>query len=296
MPRKPREQFKGALFYVTAKGRDARLIFESDEGKRQYLALITHYKQVSDFKLYAWIILTDEVHLLIEMGDTPLSKIMQGIQQGYTRWYTKRFDHVGPVFDQRYTSHLCHKERYLLPLIRLIHQNPTRLKKAEDLDYPWSGHLAYTKGIRTDITDILYPLSLFSDKREQCRGLYQLYLSEEASELYSMKKSGLSEGVAKPKLDLDKGPACQASVEDIIEVVLKHTGVTIDVLYSNSRRPQVAFARRLILLFCLKYTAYRQFELAKKLKITESAISKSLLEPIKSDSVWLTLKKHYGVE
>ncbi|HCC06999.1 MAG TPA: hypothetical protein DEP72_02360 [Clostridiales bacterium] len=50
------------------------------------------------FKLYAYCIMDNHVHLLLEVGDTPLTKIMQGIQQVYTQWYNRKNTRTGHVF------------------------------------------------------------------------------------------------------------------------------------------------------------------------------------------------------
>ena len=58
------------------------------------------------------------VHLLIETGKVPLSKIMQGIQFSYTQRYNRRYRVVGHLFQGRYKSILCDRDAYLLELVR----------------------------------------------------------------------------------------------------------------------------------------------------------------------------------
>lgn len=39
--------------------------------KRHYLDLIRKYKDRHGFKLYAWVIISNHVHMLIEVGEEP---------------------------------------------------------------------------------------------------------------------------------------------------------------------------------------------------------------------------------
>lgn len=86
--RKPRVHYDGLLYYVICRGNNRELTPKSDEYKLRYLELIAQYKAQYNFKSYTWVILSNDIHLLIEVGKVPLSKIMQGIQQ-----YEQEADH-----------------------------------------------------------------------------------------------------------------------------------------------------------------------------------------------------------
>ncbi len=66
--------------------------------------------------------------MLIEVSDIQLSKPMQLIQQTFTQYYNKVNSRTGYVFKQRYKPVLCDKDKYLLSLIKYIHNNPVFLK------------------------------------------------------------------------------------------------------------------------------------------------------------------------
>ncbi len=63
---------------------------------------------------------------MLEVGNDPLSKTMQSIQQSYAQHFNKVHEHVGHVFQQRRIAKLRDKNAYLLMLLRYIHQNPVR--------------------------------------------------------------------------------------------------------------------------------------------------------------------------
>lgn len=89
MPRKPRVEFPGALYHVMCRGNNGESIFSRESDKSLYFALVKKYKKRFDFRLYAYCIMDNHAHLLVETGEVPLSKIMQGIQQSYTQSFNK---------------------------------------------------------------------------------------------------------------------------------------------------------------------------------------------------------------
>ena len=102
--------------------------------------------------MYAYVLMSNHVHLLIETGAVGLSKIMQGIQFSYTQRYNLRYRAVGHLFQGRYKSILCDGDAYLLELVRYIHLNPSRMKHPQNpWKYRWSSHRAYV-GEHTPVT------------------------------------------------------------------------------------------------------------------------------------------------
>jgi hypothetical protein len=86
----------------------------------------------------------NHLHLLIEMGKIPVSKVLQRLHTTYTLYFNKKYNRVGHVFQGRYKAILCDKDAYLLELIRYIHLNPVRAGLVVDAqDYPWSSHRIY---------------------------------------------------------------------------------------------------------------------------------------------------------
>jgi REP element-mobilizing transposase RayT len=144
MARKPRVEFEGAFYHVIVRGNQRQKIFLDDQDRLYYLGRVEHYRQRYKFKIYAYVLMSNHVHLLCETGKTPLSRIVQGIQFTYTQYYNRRHRTVGHLFQGRYKAILCDRDAYLLELVRYIHLNPTRLNKPEKLaTYRWSSHSAY---------------------------------------------------------------------------------------------------------------------------------------------------------
>ena len=69
---------------MIARGNHRRDIFR-DEEWGTYLERIEHYRERYRSVVYAYVLMSNHIHLLIETGAVGLSKILQGIQFSYTQ-------------------------------------------------------------------------------------------------------------------------------------------------------------------------------------------------------------------
>jgi REP element-mobilizing transposase RayT len=180
MPRKPRIEFEGAFYHVITRGNQKRKIFRAPADYQKYLQILTYYKARYHCSIYAFVIMSNHVHILVETKDTPLSKIFQGINQSYTVYFNRKYDTVGHLFQGRYKAILCDRENYLLSLLKYIHYNPVRARIVERLsDYRWSSHLAYAgKDKGPGVVDTDPVLRMFSENKSRARRLYHTFMEE----------------------------------------------------------------------------------------------------------------------
>ena len=132
MTRKVRVEYPGAFYHVMTRGNRKEAIFKDDRDRLKFLQKLLEYKEKFGFVLYAYTLMKNHIHLLIETKDAPLSKIMQGLLQSYTQWYNGKYRTVGHLFQGRYKAILCDKKVYLLNLIRYIHLNCARAGIVKD--------------------------------------------------------------------------------------------------------------------------------------------------------------------
>ena len=147
MARKPRVHFTGALYHVMCRGNQGQAIFTDDQDRRRYLDLLRESQKRFGYRLFAYVLMDNHVHHLIQIDRRPLSKVMQNLLFRYTRYWNGRYKKTGHLFQGRYKAILCDKESYLLELIRYLHLNPVRSKIVVDPSaYRWSSHKAYLAG------------------------------------------------------------------------------------------------------------------------------------------------------
>jgi REP element-mobilizing transposase RayT len=72
MARKPRIEFAGAFYHVICRGNERQVIFRSDADRKYYLEPLEHYRQRYSFKVYAYVLMSNHVHMLIENRQSAL--------------------------------------------------------------------------------------------------------------------------------------------------------------------------------------------------------------------------------
>ncbi len=144
MARKPRLYIPGALYHVMVRGNDGQSLFNDHEDRRHFQNLVAEGINKYDHRIHAYCLMDNHVHFLIQIGQTPLSKVMQNLAFRYTRWMNWRHHRIGHLFQGRFRAILCDANTYLLELVRYIHLNPVRAGLTDVPEkYPWSGHSAY---------------------------------------------------------------------------------------------------------------------------------------------------------
>ena len=102
MPRKPRVEVEGGLYHVIARGNNRQMIFHSDDDHKKFLSLLSVQKAKLGFFLYAYCLMSNHFHLLIERQSEPIGRIMQRVLTGYSQYYNRKYRKAGHVFQGRH--------------------------------------------------------------------------------------------------------------------------------------------------------------------------------------------------
>lgn len=144
MPRKPRIHFPGAVYHVMLRGNAGQDIFIDDEDRTQLSLLMQQCVERFNCRIHAFCLMSNHVHLAIQVGTIPLSRFMQSLNLQFTRHYNRKQGVTGHLFQGRYKAILVSADDYLLELVRYIHLNPVRIALVDNPeDYRWSSHKAY---------------------------------------------------------------------------------------------------------------------------------------------------------
>jgi len=122
-----------------------------------FLDLIRKYQEQYNIKVFAFCLMPDHLHLLVEMGKEVkslpgeentrfqnISDFMQGLNNNYTKYFNNRYDRKGHLFRERFKSALIEKDSSLLKMTAYLHLNPQRLNiHQEAKDYPYSSYQMY---------------------------------------------------------------------------------------------------------------------------------------------------------
>lgn len=153
MPRLPRIYFEGALYYVVAEAGHNSELFKDNADYNAYLTLVNKYKTQYQFKLFAFVLMSNQINLLIEpLPETTISQIMHDINSAYTKYFNGRYEKAGHLFRERFRAILIEKETYLTGVTRFIHLLPVDAHLAKHpADHYWSSYKAYLSNLNSNI-------------------------------------------------------------------------------------------------------------------------------------------------
>ena len=128
----PRTATSGT-FFITAVTANRRRLFQVETNARLLLDTLQHYRAQGLYKLHAFVVMPDHLHLLLTTEDLP--KAMQHIRGGFSHRLASKL----AVWQRGYTDHLIRSRDEFDTRLVYIHQNPVRAHLAERAEeYPYS--------------------------------------------------------------------------------------------------------------------------------------------------------------
>ena len=121
MPLHPRVHTKGLLYHVMTRGNGGQKIFLRQSDYQAFIEALRTVRERYPFSLYAYVLMSNHFHLLLEVERFSTARILQSLLTGYVRRFNKTHGREG-----RYKAIVCDRDSYLLELVHYIHLNPVR--------------------------------------------------------------------------------------------------------------------------------------------------------------------------
>ena len=273
MARKPRIHYPGAVYHVILRGNGGQELFFSGKDRTRFYLLLQEGVEKYGHRIHAFCCMTNHIHLVIQVAEIPLAKIMQNISFRFTRYINKRKKRVGHLFQGRYKAILIDADSYLLELVRYTHLNPVRagiVKSPEK--YPWSGHRAYIGKEEIPWLTTDWVLGQFSERIKSARRFYADFVLQgvedgRRSEFHCGSHEGRILGddnfaehaVVKAKEKYQ----CKLTLEQIVQAVCRTYDILPPTLAEPGRKRRAAEPRAMASLLVLE---------AENLSLTDLAL------------------------
>lgn len=196
MARKQRYHIPGAFYHVMLRGNDGQTIFFSDADRCRMCLLIQEGVEKYGHRVHAFCLMGNHIHLLLQVGNIPLSKSIHNLSFRYSQFINRRHKKIGHLFQGRFKAVLIQEKAYFLRLLRYIHMNPIRAHLVkEPEEYPWSSHSAYIGDMEFVWLTINHGLTKFDDNLGAARLKYQNYvLKQEPKDSLKELRQGFNDG------------------------------------------------------------------------------------------------------
>jgi len=307
MTRPLRIQYPGAVYHITCRGNERKEIFKDDKDRYTFLEILKDSLETYSPILYAYVLMDNHFHLLLETPLGNLSEFMRHFNISYTSFFNRRYDRVGHLYQGRYNGILVDKDGYLTVLSRYIHLNPVRVKDWEKKDvkerltylkrYSWSslpGYIYIKK--RVSWIDYSSVLEEYGGDNNKGRRSYLKAIRSDLSNKLEIKKEGQSLIGRNKFIDWVRNtfikerdreiPATRQlkrrPKEEVFKVIGEETGESRDaILYKRGISRQIAME------FLYRAGGLKGPEVGSMMKVDYSTVSqnrKRLREKLKRDN------------
>ena len=286
MSRPLRIHIPGAFYHVTLRGNHQQAIFFTPADRTLLEEIIRDVIGRFATRVHAYCWMNNHVHLLMQVGEMPLGRLMLRIASRYARTVQARLKTTGHLFERRYHATLVDADDYLLELLRYIHLNPVRAGMVDSpAEYEWSSHLDYL-GRRTRswlTTDVA--LQMFHAERRCAIAAYDRFIEvthdaitdqepkpPEPADSSALRRDGFVSGLKSPSWK----PKPAVNLADLIDEGCLRFGVTRDALVSLSRQRRLVAARAWIAHEAVAQRVASVSGVARALGRSESSLRESV--------------------
>ena len=161
MARQKRIKSETGIYHVMLRGINKQQVFLDVNDYMKFLGILGICKGICGFKLHAYCLMGNHIHLLIQEGNEPLDLVFKRIGDRFAYWYNLKHNRTGPIFQGRFKSIPVNDDEYYISVLRYIHQNPIKAGLVKNCaDYDYSSYNAYF--VTAPLVDTDFTLSLMS--------------------------------------------------------------------------------------------------------------------------------------
>jgi len=147
MPRVARKKSESNIYHIMLRGINRQQVFIDDEDYQRFLDVLEVCREISGFRLHAYCLMRNHIHMLLQTIEEPLEQVMKRIGTRYVVWYNNKYSRTGHLFQDRYKSEPVEDDVYFLTALRYILNNPVKAGICEKPEeYPYSSASDYFAG------------------------------------------------------------------------------------------------------------------------------------------------------
>jgi REP element-mobilizing transposase RayT len=284
------------------RGIEGRRIFVRDDDRRDFVARLGRLLPEARWRCFAWVLMPNHVHLVLQGSGGGLSRLMARLNTGYARGFNLRHDRKGYLFQNRFKSRLVDDDRDLMGLVLYVHRNPLASRLVDSMHSlerdPWCGHGALV-GARAPrpFESVETTLALFAERPDEARRRVRTWMGDPdsfgftgAMELAREERAGAARDAARCSaaratvhagcygrtIAVPNGENPAARVRALVAAVSRRLGVPTVAICSASPRRGPARARAAVAYLAVEQLGLSGSAVAATLGISASAVSHAL--------------------
>lgn len=122
-------------FFISTQTCNRRRLFQKTANAELFLQTLQHYRSEGHYKLHAFVVMPEHIHLLLTPQEITLERAVQLIKGGFSRQLESKL----PIWQRGFTDRRMRDRDDYLKHLNYIHQNPVRAHLCQrPEDYPHS--------------------------------------------------------------------------------------------------------------------------------------------------------------
>lgn len=185
MPRKARVLVPHCPHHIVQRDHNRQVVFLADEDYQFYLDNLAEWKVRLGIKLYAWCLMTNHIHLVLEPGEDAgtVSLLMKRLAGRQAAFVNKQERRSGALWEGRFKASPVQRDAYLLACCRYVEMNPVRASMvAGPRQYRWSSYRERMGLADRGLLDRDASYLGLANDEAQRRERYQTYVRQGASD------------------------------------------------------------------------------------------------------------------
>ncbi len=241
MGRVQRRYSASGCYHIMLRGNERKKIFLDDDDHKRFLDILLRKKTETQLLIYAYCLMDNHIHLVVRDNQNEISTIMKGIATSYAMFFNVKYNRVGHVFQDRFKSEPVEDERYLMSVIRYVHNNPVKAKIVENPNqYEWSSYRSYVSPQETTMAEVRYILGMIGGNLNEAIQEFKRFSNEQDEAEYIDENNEMIKTLEDGRIYLEEylakkwpGAAREAICEDrimrdeVIQELRTNTGLSI---------------------------------------------------------------------
>ncbi len=215
MARRARLIFAGVPQHLIQRGNNRQATFFAEEDYRCYLGWLLEAAKKYDCRIYAYVLMTNHVHLLASaQRPYDLSRMMQHLGRRFVRYVNHVYRRSGTLWEGRFKASLVDTETYFLRCCRYLECNPLRAQMiVHPGDYRWSSYRFHAHGVADKLLSTHEQFERLGETPEErqraYRELFRVELdAKDLGEIRDTVNRGWPLGGERFKDEIEKAPKC----------------------------------------------------------------------------------------
>jgi putative transposase len=185
--------------HIIQRGNNKTRIFHENNDCLFFIETLLEARLKYPCKIYSYCLMPNHFHLIINpqsIGNVSL--FMKLVGGKYVRYFNKKYDRTGTLWENRFRSFIIGEESYFIRCLRYVETNPARagLVKIPE-SCKWTSYHFRALGLNNPLLDLDPWFSSLGTTMAECRLMYARFIKEsvEENELDQLRKITQKGGV-----------------------------------------------------------------------------------------------------